>query len=124
MFTFCKIIVENANKNFDFSSKNIDKKKKKWYNKRDGEIYFPSFLHKKHHRDTIPQSAVWLTAPFTQGSLNATSLQNEFFLRCKQTQKASLVQREVARRSLDGGIVLCLDFWLLNRKAVKGNAKR
>ena len=36
MFTFCKIIVEIANKNFDFSPKNIDKKKKKWYNKRDG----------------------------------------------------------------------------------------
>ena len=35
MFTFCKIIVENANKNFDFLKKRIDKNAKKWYNKKD-----------------------------------------------------------------------------------------
>ena len=33
MFTFSKIIVENANKNFVFLQKKIDKKIKKWYNK-------------------------------------------------------------------------------------------
>jgi hypothetical protein len=35
MFTFCKIIVENANKIFVFFQKRIDKKAKKWYNKKD-----------------------------------------------------------------------------------------
>ena len=43
MFTFCKIIVENANKIFDFLQKMIDKKAKKWYNKKDGGAYFLPF---------------------------------------------------------------------------------
>jgi len=60
----------------------IDKKHKKWYNKKDGEFLLPIFLTQKHHGDTIPQSAVWLTAPFTQGSLNVVSLRNEIF-ECK-----------------------------------------
>ena len=35
MFTFCEIIVENANNFFDFLQKKIDKTTKKWYNKKD-----------------------------------------------------------------------------------------
>lgn len=44
MFTFCKIIVENANKIFCFLQKNIDKKHKKWYNKKDGSLEKTRFL--------------------------------------------------------------------------------
>ena len=40
MFTFCEIIVENANKIFVFLQKKIDKTTKKWYNKKDGGAYF------------------------------------------------------------------------------------
>ena len=43
MFTFCEIIVENANKIFVFLQKKIDKTKKKWYNKKDGGAYFLPF---------------------------------------------------------------------------------
>jgi hypothetical protein len=43
MFTFCKIIVENANKIFVFLKKMIDKREKKWYNKKDGGAYFLPF---------------------------------------------------------------------------------
>ena len=35
MFTFCKIIVENANKIFIFLQKMIDIDEEKWYNKKD-----------------------------------------------------------------------------------------
>jgi hypothetical protein len=44
MFTFCKIIVENANKNFVFLQKRIDKDAKKWYNKKDGSLGKTRFL--------------------------------------------------------------------------------
>ena len=57
----------------------IDKSAKKWYNKKDRNL-FPVFLiHSKYNGYTIPQSAVWLTAPFTQGSLHVVSLRNEIF---------------------------------------------
>ena len=55
----------------------IDKKAKKWYNKKDGNLFSILFTHSKYNGHTIPQSAVWLTAPFTQGSLHIVSLRNE-----------------------------------------------